>query len=236
VLLLFGPKLEPHAKARFIEELRWLGRIFGEARDWDVFCSDVLVSASEDGVAASWLDLLRAQAADRRAAAHACVADVLGQAAPTATVLGLAAWDPTDGAALHAPLADIAPRLLKRLEDRVLRRGRHIKRCTDEELHALRKALKKLRYSVELLAPLPLNRNTRVQAYLHGCKKLLKHLGRLNDAGVAVALAEQLGGDRRTELAPAVAALAGWTADRQDEVRQRLRKDWTRFKAAPLPR
>ena len=37
-LVLFRPRLEPHAEARLTEALRSLGRIFGEARDWDVFC------------------------------------------------------------------------------------------------------------------------------------------------------------------------------------------------------
>lgn len=59
MLILFRPLLEPHAKSRFSEALRSLGRIFGEARDWDVFCSEMLVSAQKFGVAVSWLDLLR---------------------------------------------------------------------------------------------------------------------------------------------------------------------------------
>ena len=37
-LVLFETHLEPHATARFEAELKRLGRVLGEARDWDVFC------------------------------------------------------------------------------------------------------------------------------------------------------------------------------------------------------
>jgi inorganic triphosphatase YgiF len=68
-LTLFRPLLDPHAETRFSEALRSLGRIFGEARDWDVFCSEMLVSAQEYGVVTSWLNLLREPAEILRAAA-----------------------------------------------------------------------------------------------------------------------------------------------------------------------
>src|SRR5262249_38783820 len=41
-LLVFKSRLEPHARARFEDALRRLGTIFGEARDWDVFCLEIL--------------------------------------------------------------------------------------------------------------------------------------------------------------------------------------------------
>jgi hypothetical protein len=66
------------------------------------------------------------------------------------------------------------------------------------------------------------------------CKRLLKHLGALNDAVVAVALADQLGGARQPELAPAVAALAGWATARQAAARQHLPKDWQALPALPV--
>ena len=232
-LMLFRPQLEPHAVARYTEVLRDLGRIFGEARDWDVFCTEMLISAEQQGVAPSWLDLLRGPAEAERRAAHARVANKMQRPALTATVLGLAAWGAPDGDSMHVPLADLAPQLVDRLEHKVQRRGHHITHCAQDELHALRKALKKLRYSVEFLAPL--YGHKRVKAYLHGCKGLLKQLGMLNDAVVAVALAEQLGGERRAELAPAVAALAGWAADHRHKARHRIQEGWHTFKSAPLP-
>jgi triphosphatase len=87
---------------------------------------------------------------------------------------------------------------------------------------------------VEFLAPL--HRRKRVKAYLRGCRALQEGLGTINDGAVAVALAERLGGERRAELAPAVAALAGWAEARRERARRHLRQDWRAFKAVPLPR
>ena len=229
-LVLFRPRLERHAEARFTEALRSLGHIFGEARDWDVFCREMLASAEEHGVARSWLDLLRGPAEAERAAAHARVADELRAPMLTATVLGLAEWGAPDTEAMHIPLVDRAPKLVKRLQRRVVRRGHNIAQCSDEELHALRKALKKLRYSVEFLSPV--YRDKQARAYLHVIKKLLKHLGSLNDAVMVLALAERLGGERQPELAPAVAALAAWAARSQDKAHRRIQSDWHHFKSA----
>ena len=72
-LTLFRPLLDPHAETRFSEALRSLGRIFGEARDWDVFCSEMLVSAQEYGVVTSWLNLLREPAESTRGGTRACL-------------------------------------------------------------------------------------------------------------------------------------------------------------------
>jgi inorganic triphosphatase YgiF len=228
-LLLFQSHIEPHAAAEFTSALRSLGRIFGEARDWDVFCTDMLDAAEQHGIAPSLLDLLRQPAEAERVAAHARVTAELDAPLLTATVLGLAQWE----LASDTPLVDLAPDLLARLDHKVRHRGHHIARLDDEELHKLRKSLKKLRYSVEFLAPL-LPEND-VKAYLHRCKTLLKQLGALNDGVVAVALAEQLGGERKPELAPAVAALAEWSVSHRSALRQRIEEDWGKLQDKQLP-
>jgi triphosphatase len=181
----------------------------------DVFCREMLASAEEHGVARSWLDLLRGPAEEERAAAHVRVADELRAPMLTATVLGLAEWGAPNTEAMHIPFVHRTPKLLERLERRVMRRGHHIARSCDEELHALRKALKKLRYSIEFLPPV--YRDKQAKAYLRVIKKLLKHLGSLNDAVVVVALAERHGGERQPELAPVrgSASCLGGAAPRQ---------------------
>lgn len=240
-LVLFRPLLEPHAAARFTAELRRLGQVFGEARDWDVFCVETLTAAEQDGVEAAWLALLRDSAEGARATAHARVAAELRGPALTAVVIGLSEWSGEAAAshgnrpngAMRTALAAVASELAERMAHKVHHRGGHIARRSDEDLHALRKALKKLRYGIEFLAPL--GQHKRIRAYLHHCKALQKQLGALNDARVAVALAERLGGERRAELAPALARLAGWAADRQVAARHRLGDEWQDFKAATLP-
>ena len=223
LLLLFQPHIERHATTQFTDALRKLGHIFGEARDWDVFCTEMLASAEQYGLPPSLLDLLRQPAEAERAAAHARVTAELDAQLLTATVLGLAQSELTN----DAPLADLAPDLLRRLDHKVRHRGRQIARLDFQGLHKVRKSLKKLRYSVEFLSPLLNEKDLR--SYLHRCKALLKRFGALNDGVVAVGLAEQLGGERQPELAPAVAALAEWADGQQSHIRHQIEEDWPRL-------
>jgi inorganic triphosphatase YgiF len=237
-LSLFRPRLEPRAAARLKEVLREQGRILGEARDWDVFCTETLAAAEQDGVPPPLLDLLRVPAEAERAAAHARLANAFAAPPFTAMVLGLAAWAEEPGLAGSGrrPLVEVAPALARRLENKVLRRHRRLRKGKAPEaaaLHRLRKASRALRYAVEFLAPLHADEATK--AYRKACKALQSRLGEVNDAATAVALAERLGGARRAELAPALAALATWADRRRATALGRLPKAWRRFKAASLP-
>ncbi|MBL6082271.1 CYTH and CHAD domain-containing protein [Belnapia sp. T18] len=240
-LALFQPYLDKATTARFTEGLRQLGRVLGEARDWDVFCTETLAAAAEAGVAEELLNDLRGPAAIERTRAHASLGAALAGPPLTALVLELAAWveDPAalagspDGGDLHTPLADLVPKLEERLERKARRRGRHIRRRSAEELHDLRKSLKKLRYGVEFLAPL--HRRKQVRAFLHGCKALQQHLGTMNDAAVAETLVKRLGAGREAELARTAGTLGSWAERRRTEAHRHLRHAWHGFKATSLP-
>ncbi|SHK06191.1 Inorganic triphosphatase YgiF, contains CYTH and CHAD domains [Roseomonas rosea] len=240
-LSLFRPCLLEEKEALFTESLRGLGRMLGEARDWDVFCEETLPRLAGDGVPAPLLDALRGPAGAERRAAHERLAAEFDGTGLTRLVLGLAAWveDPAalsgreDGGAMAEPLADLAPELEERLDRRVRRRGRRIRHRSDEELHDLRKALKKLRYAVEFLAPL--HRKKRVEAYLDRCKDLQEQLGALNDAAMAVRLTEHLAGSG-ADLDPSLEAVKAWAGERRGAALEKLPKAWRRFKDGSLPR
>ncbi|SUE62973.1 CYTH and CHAD domain-containing protein [Roseomonas gilardii] len=236
-LRLFGPLLEPHATARFEGELRRLGQVLGAARDWDVFCEETLPEAGKEEGTAEWIALLRPAAEECRAEAHAEMLEELRRPALGALVLGLAGWaeDPAvlGGAAVGKPLAEVAPGLLEGAARKVRRRGRKIRRRSMEELHGLRKALKRLRYGLEFLSGLCPEKTLR--RYLQGCKELQEDLGGLNDAVTATAMAEKLVARRGTELAPAMAGLAQWAEARRAAAVARLPADWKAFRDLPLP-
>src|SRR5204862_1765159 len=65
LLILFGSCLEPHVSTRFETELKRLGEVLGTARDWDVFVTETLSQATEDGGDAQWIDALRQHAAEK---------------------------------------------------------------------------------------------------------------------------------------------------------------------------
>jgi triphosphatase len=234
-LMLFDLYLEEEATERFQAELRRMGRIFGESRDWDVFCLEALPSALDQAENIGWIDLLRPVAQARREAAHADFLRTLDAPAFTALTLGLAAWA-EDGAAherlignekLRRPLARLAPKMLDRLQRKVDRRGAAMKTLAGEELHALRKSLKKLRYGVEYLTPLYPAK--AVKAYLKHCKALQKSLGAINDAVTAVRRAEELTENGRADLAAAVGALAQKVKGSRRKATKSLVKRWRAF-------
>ena len=238
-LVLFAPYLEPHARGRFENELQRVGRVFGEARDWDVFCTEILPNIQETVHASTWLHLLHGPAELRRQSAH--VEFRRECAAPTfsALVLSFAGWA-ADGAdtpellgseELRQPLAELAPGLLDALDQKVQRRGRHVGEASDPELHALRKSLKKLRYGVEFLGSLFPDQER--QRFQHRCEALQGTLGAVQDAAMAVSLAESLAAGPRIDLAPAIGLLAQASGRRRRDALHDLSADWLDFLAEP---
>ncbi len=234
-LRLFAPYLENEATTRFQAELRRAGRIFGQARDWDVFCLETLPSALDRPENIGWIDLLRPAAQARREAAHAEFIRALDAPAFTALALGMAAWA-EDGAAherlirdekLRRPLARLAPKMLDRLQRKVDRRGGGFRKRSGDELHALRKSLKKLDCGVEYLAPLCSSKAMR--GYLKRCKALQKSLGAINDAATAMRRAEELTENGRADLAAAIGALAQSVEPARRKAMKNLPKKWRAF-------
>ncbi|MFT8244080.1 CHAD domain-containing protein [Roseomonas sp. BN140053] len=233
-LNLFEPKLGKENTARLEAELQRLGQALGAARDWDVFCEETLRDAAEDAAAAPWLPQLRELAEAERVAAHRELEADLAQPALTRLILDLAAWieEPAGLEDGSAPLADFARPLLKRLERKVHRRGKGLRHRPVEELHALRKSLKKLRYGLEFLGGLFPSR--KVHRYLRGCTALQERLGTINDAATAKAMVARLAG--AGDLAAAAAAMAHWADLREEAALRQLGDAWADYKDHALPR
>jgi triphosphatase len=238
-LALFKPHIEPNATSRFEAELRRIGQIFGEARDWDVFCLQLLPNALAAGDAAEWWNFLEPSATARREAAHRRVAHEIHAPEFTSLAIGLAAWAEQGRAGCHLlgdanmarSIEELCPKLLSRLEHKVERRGPHIERRSDIQRHELRKALKKLRYGIDFVAAAYPRKSVR--SYLRACKKLQQVLGDINDAVAGTALANRLAEDSRPDLAPAVGALATLLERQRAEAVRRLPKRWQAFSAQP---
>ncbi len=232
LFVLFAPHLEPDATARFEGELRDLGRVLGSGRDWDVFLTETLEKAdlAVDGTAA-----LREAALARRSQAHADVTAAVEGPVPTALLLGLALWTSDTGWMKHAkegdtPVVDLLPGLLDRLEHKALKRGRHLKSRDAEDLHALRKSLKKLRYACEDVASL--FGHGVVHRYVATIKKVLQDLGHINDAAVTEERVADLAPSDHPGLAEPGAALLAWNDRRRRGSLRDLRRRWRKFRHA----
>jgi triphosphatase len=235
VLTLFDPHIDQEKGDRFIDDIRRLGHILGEARDWDVFCTETLITAHSE-LPAPFLMALRNAAEAERKAAHAKLNDEFGKPFVTHLVIDIAAWA-LDAApkiaaskSLARPLDDIAPDMLDRLDRKVMKRGRRIEQRGEQELHSLRKALKRFRYALEFFAPLM--KAGKLKDKLHHCKGLQNDLGAINDAAVAGTLAERLS-QQNPELQAAATTLKAWTDTRRKAALGHLHAAWEDFKAAP---
>lgn len=196
---LFTPWLDPAWQARLAPELRWLRHLLGQTRDWDVLVSATLptLDAATPRLAEAPDRRVRQaliQAEMPRSAARAAVQAALRSARYATLMLdllqGLAAG------AVAAPAGDSRRKLRKRA--RAWLRKHDLNRAALENFSALPQAqqhrtrlhAKRLRYSLEFLAPI-LARHSR-RAAERSYAVLLDALGGANDAVVATGLQRQL--------------------------------------------
>jgi triphosphatase len=238
VLQLFERHLDAAAAGCFDAGLRRFGEIFGVARDWDVFCLEILPAAMAD-LPAKRLEDLNLVAEVERQFAHAAVADTVRGHDFTAMVLGLAIWAEADviqprtlgDDRMDKRLGTLAPSLLDRVAGKAKQRSRHPDRLSVTKRHGLRKSLKKLCFDVESLAGL--YRHGAVKIYRSRCEALEKMLGLANDAVVTKRLALSLVSASRPDLAKPAGALTRWSERRGRNALQGLKPALKDFRAAP---
>jgi CHAD domain-containing protein len=221
------------------EELRWLGAALGPARDWDVFVTETLPPIRAAYPDRGALSVLAEQCMRLRAAAQREARRALRSRRYQRMMVGLASWLATQGwrehvqgemaAVLDMPVRLYAQAELERRYERVRKRGRRLEALTAEELHALRIAIKKLRYSLDFFAALFETEPVRqLRARL---SRLQDVLGTLNDSATLPRLLESLAYDvGGTAAAEARGLLLGWSAGRADALRGDLNRAWKAFR------
>ena len=141
----------------------------------------------------------------------------------------LVASDFSQSARLAAPIGEVAPGILARRHQKAMKLGRKVRELDAAGLHELRKELKKLRYSVDMFAPL--YEGGRMRSYLRALKELQDSFGSMNDAVMA---SEALTGPEAPGAAdPAAQRAVGWTlgtlAVRVADDRPKLFEHWDRL-------
>jgi CHAD domain-containing protein len=125
--------------------------------------------------------------------------------------------------------------VLDKRAGQVEKRARKLERLDDERLHALRIAIKKLRYAAVFLRPAfgarPFD-SRAAKAYIEATVRLQGALGTLNDRVVAgQMLADIAVAARPTEdVDGAIASLAKQAASGEKRRRQKLQRAWKSFK------
>jgi CHAD domain-containing protein len=208
--------------------LRDLGRLSGEARDLDVLIDHVkdelgtLADADREPAA----ELVASLERDRAALQHGLLGFLDGaEYRGLLEQLGLPLETPA--ASLPAKtLEQLAARELRRLIARVRELG---KAPSDEQLHALRIRVKRVRYAVELGGSLP--HGARSERVLQAAARLQDILGSHHDAAVAE---DRLRSQAYLIGSPRIAFAAGRLAERQRlrraELHDRLPDAWRRLR------
>ncbi|MCP5412886.1 MAG: CHAD domain-containing protein [Alphaproteobacteria bacterium] len=229
----FGREFEQE----WLEELRGRakilsGRLAG-ARDLDVFVGSLLdgaLAAQGPVMPAAGADALRAAATAQRDTAWAAATSCIASADFARFLDDVAALAQSRLPLGHArKLTGTARRMLRRQAARVEKRGRAAQSREEADLHRLRIALKKLRYTAEFFAPLfPA---PKVKAYLACVRQLQEELGHLNDVAhvrqvIGTLLKEQTDGDIRL----ASGMVLGWYGASTPRTVKKTMKRYGRFR------
>ena len=123
--------------------------------------------------------------------------------------------------------------MMDRQVARLKKRGRTARSAEEGDMHRLRIALKKLRYTAEFFAPI--YRKRKVKAYLKKLRALQDYLGDLNDtANVRRVVGDLLRGKARKDedvaLRYAAGAMVGWYGAKAPVAIAMALKDYNKFK------
>ena len=218
------------------DPLHELAAALGAARDWDVFlmgtAQEVAAAFGEDRRIATML----AAAEKQRIAAYDglrrvfAAAEFRQLAVALVQLAALRPWemdaDAERLALLQEDASAYAAGMLSKRYQHMLAPGQDISGLPVEELHALRKQGKRLRYAAEFFAPLNGRRNTR--RFVRRVSDLQEALGHLNDGAAAAGLMKSLRGGPDRQFA--AGAVQGFAAARNADARSKIARSWTKFR------
>jgi CHAD domain-containing protein len=194
-------------------EAKAMADALGVARDMDVFLMDLMEPVITESAHDADLAVLLRASRDARNATHAAAAAALMSkrhqrfVTRLNTWLGGRGWRANDHAKGDGAAQDFARDMLNARLAKLAARAKTIKQMSAAELHALRIAVKKLRYGLEFFQSLlPPKRTVRIGRVL---KDLQDALGYMNDLDVAQRTLRRLTAAATTTAARAAIGRAG---------------------------
>lgn len=227
-------RMLPAEQYRWVgDELKWLTRILGPARNWDVLADSIVASVTSAVLPPQDRDVLTRACEEQRLRARQEAGSAIRSVRYTTALLKLLRWFTArewrdqpiseQSALLVAPIGEVAPGLIARRYRQTCDASEDFAELDDAERHQLRIAIKKLRYTIDLLQSLfP---KAGVARFAKLLKPLQDELGHANDVRVAHELIARLsvsGIDR------AAGIVLGWhergLADHEQKLLKHLRK------------
>lgn len=228
-----------------IQELQWLTRQLGSARDWDVFVTDTLRNVSVHFPGHSGMLALQEKCEQVRLRYHNCARDAVESARYTELMLKLAARFSAESplASLDLPgsaypartaqgsddkVEEFAGTLLAHRHCQLKKNGKKLAKLSGEELHALRITIKKQQHVAEFFAGLYSHK--KAKRYIKLLRALQAILGKANDAAVTERLLRELpASEDESDEQEAVGIVRGWAASLASTERRELDNAWARF-------
>ncbi len=179
LIRLFGGAIPERTGSRFAEELLWMGSLFGDVRDLDVFLLNLSHFKQAIEIAPrSSIDTLTKQIAKDRLAYLAKLKTGLASTrwrqlhSRLVTFAGrTAAKNPSAPLALVALSAAVPPIITARFDAMIAQGNRVVAKPDLESFHKLRIRFKKLRYALEFVSP----------AYGHSLQPLIAEVVKIQD-------------------------------------------------------
>jgi inorganic triphosphatase YgiF len=187
-------------------DARTLSRAVGQLRDADVLIGEIYAPFAGNPPRKPGFDALLGALQAHRAAMQKEARDALASAAWTRLLLSLTLWpsmlerDPS----LQSPVEEYADKALQKRWKKPAKLGRSISSLEGVKRHEMRKSLKKLRYTVQFLAPL--YARAKVKPFVKQLKKLQDIFGYVNDVAMAGQMRDICAAACRDEPAALVAA------------------------------
>ena len=222
------------------EESRRIGTALGEARDWDVFVESLSEGALRSVVDAPGFENLIEAARVRAKRAHAAVVHASARAAARFALSlerfvaqrGWRVGAPDDRLEwLSEPVAPFAVRSLDRLHRKLLKRAKGFDSLAPPERHAVRIAVKHLRYATQFFGSL-FHPASAIERYAEKAAALQDLLGERNDVTIALRLIQTLDCQSDAQLAYAAGVVVGWRVRGGLGEERALRKAWRSLRSA----
>ena len=240
-LQLFKPSLPPDQYGWIITEAKWLTAELSAARAWDVFAEEFLAPAARLYGKDQEFDSLMTAVEQVRQQSRQRGRDALGAKRYTEFLLRLSAWLSSQAwhdqsvtertTRLLDPIGEHCVKLLQKRDRHVRKQGQDVENLSDDALHELRLAVKKLRYVVNFFENLYPTKQAK--AYRKHLAGLQDRLGYLNDVAVADTLVRELAdtGEDQTFQTSVYASglIVGWHRHAAITARSSLAKDMAAF-------
>tara|TARA_R110002110_G_scaffold156564_7_gene351694 strand:+ start:1361 stop:2917 length:1557 start_codon:yes stop_codon:yes gene_type:complete len=240
-LRLFKSSLPGDQYGWAVAEAKWLTAELSAPRAWDVFADEFVAPVAglckeDQGVDALWAAVEQARKQSRQRAR-----DAIGMERYTEFLLRLSAWlsgqawrdQPVTARTtrLLDPIGDHCVKLLRKRDRNVRKQGQDIATLSEDALHELRLAVKRLRYAVDFFEGL--YQKKRVNAYRKHLAGFQDTLGYLTDIAAADTLLRELGGVGGDQAPPAWAyaggLTVGWHRHAAIAAKRHLAKDMAAF-------